>query len=96
MMETVATTSNGKILRTFLTPNAHTRGFRAGVDVAVDSGQSTDLRVFLRVGLEGAHRNLDLPLAGLRGGYGAGAAIAKSRSAAFAGRRIGREPARRP
>ena len=50
LLEAVATTSNGKILRTFLTPNAHTRGFRAGVDVAVDSGQSTDLRVFLRAG----------------------------------------------
>ena len=50
MVETIATTSNGRILRTFLTPNAHTRGFRAGVDVAVDPGQSTDLRVFLRSG----------------------------------------------
>jgi glucans biosynthesis protein len=50
LVETIATTSNGKILRTFLTPNAHTRGFRAGVDVAVDPGQSTDLRVFLRSG----------------------------------------------
>ena len=42
--------SNGRILRTFLIPNAHTRGFRAGVDVAVDPGLSTDLRVFLRSG----------------------------------------------
>ena len=50
LVEPVATTSNGKILRTFLTPNAHARGFRAGVDVAVDPGQSTDLRVFLRSG----------------------------------------------
>ena len=50
LVETVATASNGKILRTFLMPNAHTRGFRAGVDVAVDPGQSTDLRVFLRSG----------------------------------------------
>ncbi|RBP05167.1 glucans biosynthesis protein [Roseiarcus fermentans] len=49
-VEAIATASNGRILRTFLTPNAHTRGFRAGVDVAVDSGQSTDLRVFLRSG----------------------------------------------
>ena len=50
LVETVATTSNGRVLRTFLTPNAHIRGFRAGVDVAVDPGQSTDLRVFLRSG----------------------------------------------
>ncbi len=49
-VEAIASASNGRILRTFLTPNAHTRGFRAGVDVAVDSGQSTDLRVFLRSG----------------------------------------------
>jgi periplasmic glucans biosynthesis protein len=50
LVETVATASTGRILRTFLTPNAHIRGFRAGVDVAVDPGQSTDLRVFLRAG----------------------------------------------
>jgi glucans biosynthesis protein len=50
LVEVVATTSNGRILRTFLTPNAHTRGFRAGVDVAIDPGQSCDLRVFLRSG----------------------------------------------
>ena len=43
LVETIASASNGRILRTFLTPNAHTRGFRAGVDVAVDPGQSTDL-----------------------------------------------------
>jgi glucans biosynthesis protein len=46
----VPPTPHGRILRTFLTPNAHIRGFRAGVDVAVDPGQSTDLRVFLRSG----------------------------------------------
>jgi glucans biosynthesis protein len=50
LVETVATASAGRILRTFLTPNAHIRGFRAGVDVSVDPGQSTDLRVFLRAG----------------------------------------------
>ncbi len=48
MVETIATASAGRILRTFLTPNTHIRGFRAGVDVAVEPGQSTDLRVFLR------------------------------------------------
>jgi len=50
LVETVATASAGRILRTFLTPNTHIRGFRAGVDVAVDPGHSTDLRVFLRAG----------------------------------------------
>lgn len=50
LVETVATASAGRILRTFLTPNTHIRGFRAGVDVAVDAGQSADLRVFLRAG----------------------------------------------
>jgi len=50
LVETVATASAGRILRTFLVPNTHIRGFRAGVDVAVDPGQSTDLRVFLRAG----------------------------------------------
>ena len=39
LVETVATASAGRILRTFLTPNTHIRGFRAGVDVAVDPGQ---------------------------------------------------------
>jgi glucans biosynthesis protein len=50
MVEIVATTSTGRVLRTFLTPNAHVRGFRAGVDVAIDPGQSSDVRVFLRAG----------------------------------------------
>src|SRR5271170_201977 len=50
MVETIATVSAGRILRTFLIPNTHIRGFRAGVDVAVDPGQSADLRVFLRSG----------------------------------------------
>ena len=50
MVEIVATTSTGRVLRTFLSPNAHVRGFRAGVDVAIDPGQSSDVRVFLRAG----------------------------------------------
>ena len=66
LMEAVATTSNGKILRTFLTPNAHTRGFRAGVDVAVDlRPEHRPAGVFARW-IEGADGNLDLPLAGVR------------------------------
>ncbi len=38
----------GRVLRTFLSPNTHVRGFRAGIDVAVEPGQSSDVRVFLR------------------------------------------------
>ena len=48
----IATTSAGRVLRTFLAPNTHVRGFRAGVDVAIDPGQSCDLRVFLRSGVK--------------------------------------------
>ena len=40
------------MLRTFLTPNTHMFGFRAGVDVAIDPGQSCDVRVFLRAGIK--------------------------------------------
>ena len=50
MVSIVATTSAGRVLRTFLGPNTHVRGVRAGVDVAVDPGQSCDVRVFLRAG----------------------------------------------
>jgi glucans biosynthesis protein len=50
LVQAVATTSAGRVLRTFLIPNTHIRGFRAGVDIAVDAGQSADLRVFLRAG----------------------------------------------
>jgi periplasmic glucans biosynthesis protein len=50
LVQTIATASAGRVLRTFLIPNTHIRGFRAGVDIAVDPGQSADLRVFLRAG----------------------------------------------
>ena len=49
-VELVATASNGRLLRTFITPNAHIKGFRAGLDVLLDPGQTTDLRLFLRNG----------------------------------------------
>ncbi len=48
LVEVVATTSAGSVLRTFLTPNPHISGFRAGLDVAIAPGQSCDVRVFLR------------------------------------------------
>ena len=52
LIDVVATTSIGHVLRAFLTPNAHVRGFRASVDVAVEPGQSCDVRVFLRSGVK--------------------------------------------
>ncbi|KAF0126128.1 MAG: periplasmic glucans biosynthesis protein, partial [Xanthobacteraceae bacterium] len=36
--------------RTFLVPNPQTRGFRAGIDVVGEAGQTADLRAFLRTG----------------------------------------------
>jgi len=50
LVEVVPSTSQGKILRSFLVPNPHVKGFRAAVDVELDAGQSTDLRAFLRTG----------------------------------------------
>jgi glucans biosynthesis protein len=49
-VEIVATAPNGKVYRSFLTPNLKIRGLRAHIDVQVKPGDSTDLRMFLRVG----------------------------------------------
>ncbi len=49
-VEVVATTSVGEIVRTFVVPNEPIQGLRAAFDVRVPSGQTTDLRAFLRVG----------------------------------------------
>ncbi len=49
-VQIVPSTAAGRITRTFLVPNPKTEGFRAAVDVALDRGQSTDLRVFLKAG----------------------------------------------
>ena len=49
-VELVPTTTRGKTLRSFMVPNPHINGFRAAIDVQIDSGQSTDLRAFLRSG----------------------------------------------
>ncbi|WP_452101172.1 glucan biosynthesis protein [Camelimonas abortus] len=45
-----ASVSDGRILRTFLIPNPHIGGFRAGVDVEAPPGKTVDVRVFLRAG----------------------------------------------
>jgi glucans biosynthesis protein len=49
-VQIVPSIGNGRILRTFLVPNHKTGGFRAGIDVQVQPGQSADLRAFLRAG----------------------------------------------
>jgi glucans biosynthesis protein len=49
-VEVVPWTKVGKITRTFVVPNEHTRGFRGAFDVKLEPGQSTDLRAFLRAG----------------------------------------------
>lgn len=50
-VEVVAGASRGRITATSLTPNPHTGGLRAAIDVTLDTAdQSTDLRAFLRAG----------------------------------------------
>jgi len=46
-LEIEATAPGGKIIRTFLTPNAKIKGFRATMDVQVPPGGSTDMRMKL-------------------------------------------------
>jgi glucans biosynthesis protein len=50
LVEVVPSTSQGRIVRSFIVPNPHTKGFRAAIDVQLDPAQSTDLRAFLRTG----------------------------------------------
>lgn len=50
LVEVVPSTSQGRIVRSFIVPNPHIGGFRAALDVQLDPGQSTDLRAFLRSG----------------------------------------------
>ncbi len=50
LVEVVPSTSQGKILRSWIVPNPHINGFRATIDLQLDPGQSTDLRAFLRTG----------------------------------------------
>jgi glucans biosynthesis protein len=49
-VELVPSISQGRVLRSFIVPNPKTEGFRAFIDVAVEPGQSADLRAFLRTG----------------------------------------------
>ncbi|MGL4729588.1 MAG: glucan biosynthesis protein [Bosea sp. (in: a-proteobacteria)] len=49
-VELVPTISQGRVLRSFIVPNPKIEGFRAFIDVALEPGQSADLRAFLRSG----------------------------------------------
>lgn len=49
-VQAVPSASTGRIVNTFVVPNEHTGGFRAAFDVKLDSGQSTDLRAYLKAG----------------------------------------------
>ncbi|PTM55214.1 glucan biosynthesis protein [Phreatobacter oligotrophus] len=49
-VQVVPSATNARITRTFLIPNPQTRGFRAGIDVVGEAGQTADLRAFLRTG----------------------------------------------
>ena len=49
-VEVVPSVTVGTVLRSFVVPNPHTQGFRVGIDVQLEPGQSTDLRAFLRSG----------------------------------------------
>lgn len=50
LVEVVPSSSAGTIVRSFIVPNPHTKGFRAVIDVQIEPGQPTDLRAFLRTG----------------------------------------------
>lgn len=49
-VQMIASTSQGKVLRTYTAWNPYTGGFRATVDVQVEPDQTTDVRGFLRAG----------------------------------------------
>jgi len=49
-VQVVPSATNARITRTFLVPNPQSRGFRAGIDVIGEAGQTADLRAFLRTG----------------------------------------------
>jgi glucans biosynthesis protein len=52
LVEVVPTTTQGRILRSFVVPNSYVNGFRAIIDLELAAGQSTDLRAFLRSGTQ--------------------------------------------
>jgi glucans biosynthesis protein len=50
LVQVVPSASHGTILRSFITPNPHIRGFRAVFDLRAVPNQTTNLRAFLRAG----------------------------------------------
>lgn len=50
LVQVVPSTTQGRILRSFVVPNPHVNGFRAIIDLEIGAGQLTDLRAFLRSG----------------------------------------------
>ncbi len=63
-VQVVATMSNGKVLRSFATPNREIEGFRVGVDVSVAPGQMGDVRVYLKSGLKTLSETWTMPWKG--------------------------------
>jgi len=49
-VELVPSVSRGRIVRHFLSPHPVAGGFRAGIDVSVEPGDTTDIRAYLRTG----------------------------------------------
>ncbi|MBK9081572.1 MAG: glucan biosynthesis protein G [Rhizobiales bacterium] len=49
-VQIVPSLSAGQIVRTFVTPNPETKGFRAAIDVQLDPAQTAQLRAFLKAG----------------------------------------------
>lgn len=63
-VEVVATAVNGRVLRTSIAANRHIDGLRALFDVAVEPGETADLRLFLRVGARALTETWTYPLSG--------------------------------
>jgi glucans biosynthesis protein len=51
-VEVVASVTNGVVIRASVAPNPHIDGLRAMFDVVVKSGQTTDIRAFLKTGAQ--------------------------------------------
>ncbi len=49
-VQPITSITNGKILRSFITINKEIEGFRVGVDVSVNVGETADIRVYLKAG----------------------------------------------
>ncbi|HEY8260560.1 MAG TPA: glucan biosynthesis protein, partial [Methylosinus sp.] len=61
-VELVATASNGLVIRSSVGANPHIEGLRAMFDVVVKSGQTADLRAFLKAGTQTLTETWTFPL----------------------------------